>query len=58
MYVKTEIKTLDDCLVWATLYDGQEEWQFIWLSEGSLKNESGMIKNDPASGLTYIHLLD
>ena len=42
----------------ATLHDKQEEQQFIWLSEGSVKNESGMIKNDPGSGLTYIHWLD
>ena len=31
----------------APLYDKQEKRQFMWLSDGLLKNESGMIKNDP-----------
>ena len=46
---------INDCLMWVLLYDKQEEWQFVWLSEGLLKNESRMIKNNPGSGLTYIH---
>ena len=40
------------------LYDKQEEWQFVWLSEGSLKDESRMIESNAGSRLTYIHWLD
>ena len=42
----------------APLYDKQERWQFIWLSKGSLKDESGMIENNPGSGPNYIYQLD
>ena len=33
----------NDCLMQAPLFDKQEEWQFVWLSEGSLENEPGVI---------------